>query len=198
MDAQAILTKIEQDARDAALRIQAEAQEKANSLIAEAQARRETQENTMLSQAEQECARMEERMRRMADLDNRKAMLQRKREVIDAAFTRASEMLSQAKPADRRAFYLRQAVRFAHGEETLIVGAEGADWFDGAFLGDLNQALQSAGKPGKVQLAAERRNGCAGVMLSQKGAEVLITFDSLLDEARPTLEQIAAQTLFTD
>jgi vacuolar-type H+-ATPase subunit E/Vma4 len=198
MDAQAILTKIKQDAQDAALRIQAEAEEKAKALMLEAKAHREALEKTMLAQAEQECARMEERLRRMADLDDRKAMLQQKRDVIDDAFRLAKDKLNKAKPADRRAFYLRQAVKCAGGDERLIVGADGADWFDGAFLDDVNKALQSAGKPNKLNLADERRKGCAGVVLSHRGAEVLITFDSLLDEARPDLEQVAAQTLFTD
>ncbi|MFH1880716.1 MAG: V-type ATP synthase subunit E family protein [Bacillota bacterium] len=198
MDAKAILVKIEQDAREAAQRIHSDAEEKAKAMKLEAQANVEMLLSTMLAQAEQECQHMEERMHRMAELDNRKALLAMKREVIDEAFQMAKEKLLNTKPAERRAFYLKQTVKCARGEETLIVGADDAGWFDDGFLGDANRALQAAGKPARLQLKAERRKGCAGIVLSFKGAEVRITFESLLDEARADMEQLAAQALFTE
>ena len=197
MDAQAILTKIEQDAKEAAIKVQTDAEAKAKLMKLEAEARIEAQEKTMLRQAEQDGDQMEERMKRMADLDDRKAMLQQKREAIDSAFQKAMELLLQTKPAERRAFYLAQVAKLAAGDETLIAGTD-ADFFDDGFLADANKALERAGKPGKLQLQAEHRKGCAGVVLSQNGAEVRVTFDTLLDEARADMEQIAAHTLFTE
>jgi vacuolar-type H+-ATPase subunit E/Vma4 len=197
MDAQAILTKIEQDAKEAAKRIRSEAEEKARVMKIEAGARIETLEKTMLAQAERDCEQMEERMRRMADLDDRKQMLRQKREVIDEAFQTAMEKLERTKPAERRAFFLRQVAKCAGGEETLIVGADGAGWFDDGFPADADKALIKAGKPGKLKPQARRRKGCAGVVLAKNGAEIRIAFDTLLDEARAELEQSAARTLFT-
>ena len=198
MDAQAILTKIEQDAVEAAKRIEADAGEKARVMKLESDAKVETLEKTMLAHAEQDCEQMEERMRRMADLDDRKQMLRQKREVISEAFQMAMEKLGQTKPADRRAFFLRQVAECAGGEETLIVGADDAAWFDDGFLDDANKALIKAGKPGKLKLEAKRRKDCAGAVLSQNGAEIRIAFDTLMDEARAELEQVAARTLFTE
>ncbi len=197
MDAQAILTKIEQDANDAAKRIQSDAEEKAKVMKLEADAKVETLEKTMLAQAEQEGVQMEERMRRMADLDGRKQMLRQKREVIDEAFLMAKEKLYQTKPAEQRAFYLRQVAKCADGDETLIVGADGADWFDDGFTADADKALEKAGKPSKLHLQAKQRKDCTGVVLAKNGAEIRIAFDTLLDEARADMEQLAAQTLFT-
>ncbi len=198
MDAQAILTKIEQDAKEAATRIQADAEEKAKTMKLEAQSRIEMQEKTMLAQAEQECTQMVERMQRMADLDNRKALLAGKRTVIDEAFAKAKEKLLATSAADRRTFYMQQVAACAAGTETLIAGTNEADWFDDGFIADANKALEKAGKPGKLQAATERRDGCAGLVLLQNGAEILITFDALLEEARTDLELVAAQTLFTE
>ena len=198
MDAQAILLKIEQDAVEAAKRIQTDAEEKARVMKLEADAKIETLEKTMLAQAEQDCDQMEERMRRMADLDDRKQMLGQKRDVIGEAFQMAMEKLQKTKPAERRAFFLRQVVQCADGEETLIVGADDAAWFDDGFLADANKALVKADKPGKLKLETKRRKDCAGVVLSQNGAEIRIAFDTLLDEARAELEQAAARTLFTE
>jgi len=198
MDAQAILTKIETDAKDAAETVCKDAREKAKTMTLEAQQNREMLNSTMLAQAEQECTQMEERMHRMADLDDRKELLKRKREVIDEAFALAKEKLQETKPKDRRAFYLRKVAEFASGEETLIIGKDDADWFDDAFLADANKALKAAGKPGALTLQKERMEGCAGAILAHKGAQVRISFDSLLDEARAALEQDAARALFDD
>lgn len=198
MDAQAILLKIEQDAKDAARRIRSDAEEKAKVMKLEADARIETLEKTMLKQAEQDCEQMEERMLRMADLDGRKQMLRQKREVIDEAFQMAMDKLERTKPAQQRAFYLRQVAECAGGDETLIVGADGAAWFDDGFPADADKALEKVGKPGKLKLQAKHRKGCAGVVLVKNGAEIRIAFDTLLDEARAELEQVAAKTLFTE
>ncbi len=198
MDAQAILEKIEQDAKESAQRIAAEAEEKAKTMKLEAQMKIESLQKTMLAQADRECTQMEERMQRMADLDSRKEMLAQKRTVIDEAFAKAKEKLLATSAADRRAFYLKQVAACAAGTETLIVGADNADWVDDGFIADCNKALEAVGKPGKLQADKERRAGCAGIVLCQNGAEILITFDALLDEARAELEQSAAQTLFTE
>ncbi len=198
MDAQAILTKIEQDAELAAQKVLDDAKEKAKLITLEAQQNREMLNKTMLAQAEQESVQMEERMHRMAELDDRKAMLSMKRGVIDEAFALAKEKLEKTKPAERRAFFLRKIAEFAAGEETLIAGADDADWFDEAFLKDANSALQKAGKPAKLTLQKAGEAGSSGVVLSHKGAQVRITFDSLLDEARAELEQAAAQVLFDE
>ncbi len=197
MDAQAILTKIEQDAKETAQKVLSDAREKARMMKLEAQAKVEAQQKTMLRQAEQDCAQMEERMLRMADLEDRKQLLKQKRDVIDLAFQMAKETLERTEPARRRAFFLAHAVRFAAGTETLIVGTDHAEWFDDGFLADANAALQAMNKPGKLQLSAERRKGCAGLVLAQNGAEVRVTLDALVEEARTELEQAAAQTLFT-
>jgi ribosomal protein L11 methylase PrmA len=197
MDAQAILTKIEQDAREAAEKVLSDAREKTRMMKLEAQAKMEAQQKTMLRQAEQDCVQMEERMLRMADLEDRKQLLKQKRDVIDQAFQKAKEALEQTEPARRRAFFLAQAVRFATGTETLIIGMDHADWFDESFLADANAALQASGKPGNLQLSTQRRKGCAGLILALNGAEVRITFEALVEEARTELEQSAAQTLFT-
>ena len=196
MDAQAILEKIETDAKGAAEKLLADAQEKAKTMTLEAQQTREMQKSAMLAQAEQECTQMEERMHRMAELDNRKTMLAKKRTVISEAFELAKKKLAETNAKDKRAFYLRKAVEFAAGDETLIIGHDDADWFDDAFLTDANKALQAAGKPGALTLQEERLEHCAGVVLSHKGAQVHITFDALLDEAKAALEQEAAQALF--
>ncbi len=196
MNAEAILVKIEEDARASAAQALADAQKKAEELKAASREKIEGMHKTMVSQAERDSEALGQRMLRMAELDDRKALLGKKRALIDEAFDLAYRRLTDAPAAEKRAFFLRQIAECAAGGETLIVGAQAADWFDAAFPAEANEALQKAGKPGKLTLAAGKREGCAGVVLSGGGAEIRCTFDALLEEARAGLEQQVATTLF--
>jgi vacuolar-type H+-ATPase subunit E/Vma4 len=196
MNAQAILVKIEEDAKESAAQILADARKKADALKAASQEKIEGMRKTMLYQAERDAEALEQRTLRMAELDDRKELLGKKRALIDEAFQTAGRLLASASAPERRAFFLKQIARAASGRENLALGADVADWFDDGFLADANAALQKAGKPGELTLSAERKAGCAGVILAANGAETRCTFDALLEEARAGLEQTVAAELF--
>ena len=196
MNAQAILVKIEQDAAENADRILREARAKADELLAASGAEIEGLRGALLKQAEKDGAELEQRMQRMAELEDRKLLLGQKRKMIDRAFELAYAKLLAAPAAERRAFFLRQVTAGAAGHETLAVGETACDWFDDGFLADANRSLAEKGKPGALTLAAKRVPGCAGVVLTTRGAEVRCTFEALIEEARAGLEQQVADTLF--
>ena len=196
MNAEAILIKIEEDAKEAAARITGEARAKAEALKAASREKIEGMHKAALSQAERDAAEMEQRMLRMAELDDRKTLLGKKRALMDEAFVKAGELLLAAPAAERRAFFLGRIAACAGGAETLSVGALGADWFDGTFVADANAALTAAGKPAGLTLAAQRRPDCSGVVLTQSGAEIRCTLDVFLEEARAEMEQQVAAELF--
>ncbi len=198
MNAQAILVKIEEDARESAVQTLAEAGKKADALKAASREKLEGMHRTMLAQAERDAEALEQRALRMAELDDRKELLGKKRALIDETFLAAGQLMVSAPAAKKRAFFLAQIALAAAGRETLVVGADSADWFDDGFLADANAALQKAGKPGELTLAAQRRAGCAGVILEANGAENRCTFDALLEEARAGLEQTVAAELFSE
>ena len=196
MNAQAILSKIEEDANLTADKLLSDAQAKATELKAASRAKIETMHQAMLAQAERDSKEQEERLLRMNALDERKTLLGKKREMIDEAFALAGEQLAKAPAAEKRAFFLRQTVACAHGDETLIPGADASDWLDDAFVTEANAALTAAGKPGKLTLGEERRAGCTGVILATRGSEIRCTFDAYMEEARAELEQQVAEILF--
>ena len=150
----------------------------------------------MLTRAQRDGEELEQRMLRMAELDERKELLGKKRALIDEAFAAARKKLGALSAQEKRAFFLAQVVKSAEGDEALIVGAVGDDWFDDAFVAEANAALGKAGKPGKLALAAERRAGCEGLVLSAGGAENNCTFEALLDAIRSEAETRVAQILF--
>ncbi len=198
MNAEAILDKIEQDALATAAQTLDDAQKKVDSLKAASREKIGEMHRSMLSQAELDGDALAQRLRRMAELNDRKDLLGKKRALIDEAFALAAQKLADAPATQKRSFFTRQIAKYAAGNETLVIGANGADWFDGAFLAEVNAALQKAGKPGTLTFAPEKREGCIGVIISQSGAEIRCTFDALLEEMRAELEQKTAATLFGD
>ncbi len=195
MNAQAILDKIGLDAQETAQRIAEEAKARCDQLKAASRTKIEAQHAAMLAQAQRDSDELAQRMTRMAELDDRKALLEKKRALIDAAFARAAEMLAATPVAEKRAFFLKQIVRFATGGEALAV-SENAAWFDAAFLADANRALAEAGKPAGLTLAEDRPSGSEGITLRAGGAEVRCTVAVMLDEARAAMEQQVAAELF--
>ena len=196
MNAEAILIKIGEDARATAAKLQSDAQAKAEEMKATSRAKIEGMHQAMLAQAEKDGAELEQRMLRMAELDDRKALLTQKRTLIDEAFAQASAKLVAASATDKRAFFLTQIVRYADGSETLAIGQTAADWASGNFLAEANEALKLAGKSGNLTLDIATQPEGVGFLLVSHGAEIRCTFDALLDEVRTVLEQTVATELF--
>lgn len=196
MNAQAILTKIEEDARQSAAELLTDANGRAEEIKTASRKKIEKARAEMIAQAQKESAELEKRMLRMAELDDRKEMLARKRALIDEVFALSAQKLSAMEPAKARAFFLEEAEREAAGRETVVIGAQNAQWFDERFLSDLNDRLRQAGKPGELKLAKERRAGATGLLLLQDGAEINCTFGAMLDALRVESETEVAHILF--
>jgi vacuolar-type H+-ATPase subunit E/Vma4 len=195
MNAQAILDKIGQDAQEAALRMAGEATAKVAVLKSASRAKIESMHAATVAQAQRDSVELEQRTLRMAELEQRKAMLAQKRSLIDEAFARAGALMADMPPPEKRAFFVREVVRYARGGEVLAVSLN-APWFDEAFLADVNAAMAALKKPADLTLAPERPQVDEGVILRQGGAEVHCTFAVLLNDARAQWEQQVAADLF--
>jgi len=198
MNAEAILVKIEEDAKLSAERILSDAQARAEAMKHASRKKIEDMHKATVSKAAEDSAELEQRMLRMAGLDERKLLLARKRDLIEEAFTIAREQVGGAPAAQKRQFFLAQLLKNAAGNETVVVGETRADWFDSSFIEDANRALATAGKNGGLTLAQERAAGCEGVVLKARGAETHCTFEAILTELRPQLELSVAAMLFDE
>ena len=196
MNAQAILIKIEEDAKEAAAKLSSDAKAKAEEMKAASSTRIDGMHQTVLAQAAKDSLELEQRMLRMAELEDRKTLLAKKRALIDDTFQAAKALLLATSASEKRAFFLSQIVRSATGLETLAIGDQAMDWFDADFINDANAALKAAGKTGSLVLSEQHVPHCEGIVLSHGGSEIRCTFDTLLDEARAGLEQKVATELF--
>lgn len=193
MNAQAILQKIEDDARSAAAKLQEDAEQKTEKLLNASAEKVQSMKAQTEKQAQSENEAQKDRMHRMAELELRKQLLAKKRLVINEAFDAAKEQLCAQPKAVTRAFLLESVAKTAQGDEKLLVGADHDEWFDDSFLSELNQKLG-----GKLTLEEGRRQGVTGAVLLRGGTEVYITYESLVSNARIDLETEIAKILFNE
>ena len=141
-------------------------------------------------------AELEGRMLRMAELEDKKAQLAVKRQVMDDVFALAVEKLRRLPEEEKRAFFREQLLSTARGDEELFIGQEENAWFSDAFLADLNAALAAAGKPGCLKKGGSV-DGC-GFELRQGGEAQRCTFEALVEGSRMALEGDVARVLFQE
>jgi V/A-type H+-transporting ATPase subunit E len=196
MNADAIVGTILDDARAEAARILGEADARAAENRARAEAEVQALRERAEADARRETAELQDRMLRMAALDQRKAELAAKREVIDQVFALTLQKM-QRMPADQKKGYLEKLLlENAEGDEQVILSDGDAGLLDEIALTRVNVALARAGKVGRLSLSPTRRALDGGFLLKKGGMEVNCTFRALLNQSRPALEAEAANLLF--
>ena len=195
MNAEAITSKILEDARAQAAAALGEAQRKADDLRRRDEAAIEEKRQQSEAQADRQAAEMRDRMLRMAELDQKKALLSVKRQVIDLAFADALERMAAMGAEQKREYIEKLLLASAQGGEELIPSAEDKALFDPAFMARLNAQLRKAGKAA-VTLSSQDRPLGGGFVLKQGGLEINCAFSAVLSQARSALEAEVAAVLF--
>jgi|LSQX01.2.fsa_nt_gb V/A-type H+-transporting ATPase subunit E len=193
MQAQPLFQKIEDDARQAAAQILANAREKAQAVSNAADQDIAVLRQRNAQRIEQDAEELRLRMQRMDELEGRKALLAHKRTVLDEAFASALQQLQALPPADMRAFFLDKLVATAQGGEAVLSGAQGG--MDKGMVDEANQLLAKQGKPAGLVLSPDTVPGM-GFALLRDGIQVVCTFDRLVSDARMGLETEIAAILF--
>lgn len=193
MQAQPLFQKIEDDARQAAAQILANAREKAQAVSNAADQDIAVLRQRNAQRIEQDAEELRLRMQRMDELEGRKALLAHKRTVLDEAFASALQQLQALQPADMRAFFLDKLVATAQGGEAVLSGAQGG--MDKGMVDEANQLLAKQGKPAGLVLSPDTVPGM-GFALLRDGIQVVCTFDRLVSDARMGLETEIAAILF--
>lgn len=196
MNADAITSKILEDARQSASQTLKEADERADKLHEQSEHSLAQGRSDAMEQARRDCADLRDRMMRMAELDQRKELLAMKRTVIDTAFDFALKRM-QEMPADKaRAFMEKTLVSLASGDEGVIVSKGDEKVFDEGFVAHVNELLKKAGKRGALKYTGEVRDAGGGILLRRGGMEINITYPAVLSEKRAELEAEVAGILF--
>lgn len=196
MNTDAITAKIMEEAREQAAALLKEADEKAEQMRIQAEEELAHKRGQADESLRVQVRDMRDRMLRMAELDQKKAMLAVKRQVIDEAFENALERMRKMDAADKKAYLCRLLVDSAAGGEELIVSEEEKDLYDDAFMDRINACLAQAGKK-PVRPGGARKLG-GGFALREGGMEINCTYASVIGQARPGLESEVAAMLFQE
>ena len=196
LDTKPILDQIQADARQAADTLLSEARDRA-AAISERSSRRvqELVEDTR-AKAQAEADLLEDRMLRLAGLEQRNLFVAAKRELIDRAFEQAIQTLNKV-PGDQVTRVIGELLlRYAAGDETLVAGEINDAFFTQDFIRDINQRLSQSGRKGHLCAGEGREPGVCGVVLRGRNSQVNCTFAALMETRREEMESAVAGILF--
>ncbi len=197
MNTDVIVAKIEEEARIQAAEILKEAKEKMTAAKdASTQKIAQDKEKT-LKQAKEEGVALEERMLRMAQLEQGKELLLLKQKIMDEAFEKALEKMQKYSKEQLESFFITLVVEAAQGNETLLLGERQKDWFEESFVSKANKLCVEKGKPGQLRLGVKLYPNGTGIVLKDEGTLVHCTLESILSAQRMDLEAAVAEILFS-
>ena len=196
MKADAIIEKILEDARQSASKTLAEAGETGEKMRAKAEEESAARKQAAREKARQAAEEQRRTMMRMAELDQRKELLSMKRRLLDETFGGTLARMEAMNPDKAREFMTRKLLEAAQGDETLAVSPRQAEIFDEAFVDQVNRLLSEKGVPGQLARRVDQSVSDGGLLLQRGGMTVDLTYRSILNEIRPSLEAQAAELLF--
>ena len=196
MKADAIIEKILEDARQSASKTLAEAGETVEKMRAKAEEESAARKQAAREKARQAAEEQRRTMMRMAELDQRKELLSMKRRLLDETFGGTLARMEAMNPDKAREFMTRKLLEAAQGDETLAVSPRQAEIFDEAFVDQVNRLLSEKGVPGQLARRVDQSVSDGGLLLQRGGMTVDLTYRSILNESRPSLEAQAAELLF--
>ena len=188
MKADAIIEKILEDARQSASKTLADAGETVEKMRAKAEEESAARKQAAREKARQAAEEQRRTMMRMAELDQRKELLSMKRRLLDETFGGTLARMEAMNPDKAREFMTRKLLEAAQGDETLAVSPRQAEIFDEAFVDQVNRLLSEKGVPGRLARRVDQSVSDGGLLLQRGGMTVDLTYRSILNEIRPSLE----------
>lgn len=197
MDVSPITERILKDARSTADSYLSEARARITNMQAATDSYVDESQRRAREAARQEGQALEQNLRRLAALEDRKALLALKHRLIAEGFDKAYEQLSLLPDEQLRKLFMERVLQVAEGHETLSAGAIRPGFFQG-FVAEANQRLAALGKPAKLSDSGQQRADELGVILASPGSEVHCTARMLLAEKRDSLEADVAAIVCKD
>lgn len=189
-------------------RIDAQAEEEAQSIVA--QARERAEQTRLKAQAEADAfleeatkkqrADAKEHQRRLvtlASLDLRKRLGDARQSALEDAFRLALEHIQNMQD-DEYAALLKTLIISASetGREQILLSAADKERIGEGFLTEVNDALKRMGKKGDMRLSEQTRELHGGAILIGNNVELNCAYDSTLKLIRDDIESEVASLLF--
>lgn len=189
-------------------RIQADAQQEIDAVLAEAKKQADgitvgyaTQAKQaaadILEKGERSAGECRQRLNNTAQMDAKKMELSTKQEMLDKAFALALEKLNQLSEKEYVDLLAQLAVKASvSGSEQLIFTAADRARYGVKVATKANEILKKAGKPAALTLSEETRAFQGGLLVSDGDVEVNCTFETLVRLARNEVVGEVSAVLF--
>lgn len=191
--AQYIIDRILEDARQSEHAMLEEASRQAEALLTAARGELEARRAELAAATEQEVRERFRRAEVMRGLERRRELLAAKQALLDQAFAGARDLLLNMPEGDYADYLCASILANARGGEELILCPRDRERLPG-LLDRLNAALTQAGKQPLVLGPGEEIGG--GYLLRSAGVTVNQSLSAILRQAREALQGEAATRLF--
>lgn len=188
-----IKNRIAQDLQQEAEAIRKKAEEEARDILAGYAQQAQAAEEEILRRGERDARELEERLAGSAHMEDGKARLAVKQEMVDRAFTLALDKLCALEGEEKLALLTRltlEAVRT--GRETVFLSPADRESIGETLVQRVNARLEN----GALTLAAGFRPIWGGVILSDGAVESNNSFESILRLAREGMAGDIVKRLF--
>lgn len=189
-------------------RIQADAQQEIDAVLAEANsqaveidaryaAQAKQAETEILEKGRQSAAELRQRLNSNAQMDAKKQELAAKQALLDEAFQLAYEKLTQLPEREYEDLLAKLAVRAStSGKEQLIFSQADRATFGGKVTAKANGLLAKAGKTAELTLSQTTGDFQGGLLICDGDVEVNCTFETLVRMARNEIVGDVTKALF--
>jgi V/A-type H+-transporting ATPase subunit E len=199
MSIESLIERILADARKAAAEVEKKASGEAKTFEEET----DREIRRIMDAAKQGAARIareqKQRMISMAELDDRKAVLGMKQQVIEEAF---DEALKKILALDGKAYgtFVGNLILQANpnGDEEVVFNSKDRDRFGDGWIREVNERLGKGKKKGTLRIAREARPIQGGAILKRGRKEINCSLESVFLCRRAELETKVAGILFKD
>lgn len=197
METKKITAKILDDAKKRAEEIISEAELKVKGILENAREEAEKIRKKMEKEADELARKETARILALAEMEEKKRILQEKIKILDETFSRALDNL-MTKPKEEYQEIIRRLLVKAvnHGDKEVIVAKSDRDRLDREFLDSVNEELRIMGKKGDLKLAEEFGDFKDGVVLRKDRVETWCNFEVILNMLKNDLEIELAKLLF--
>lgn len=188
-----ITERIAQDAQAEIQERLTQAQAEADRILADCEAKAERVRGRILEAGQQELQAHRARLHSMDDLDQRKALLAAKQDVIDEAFAAALDRLCALPEGELIPLLARLiAANAQKGDEVILLSPDQRTAFGQKVVNEANRRLPE----GRLTLGPADPEIQGGCILRQGAVDINCTFAMLIRQRRAQLSGQVAQILF--
>lgn len=195
-DINAILQKIEEDAKLQAAGIIETARKNCEGIKADYAKQGVQQEKETLSSAAAQAEAIRLRAASQSGIEQRNLKLEARRAAIDAAFEKAMETLCGMSDEKKVALYSEMAIQSVSGDAAVIMNAAERASIGEAVVKMASKKLVNERKVYKLYIADDMGKFRGGIKLREGNIETNCTFEVLVSQAKEELEPEVAKILF--